>query len=343
MSQTHRVVWIALFKGIGDAVLFAPALKRSQQLFPGAQLSVILENENTAQVLRLYGFEGPLWILPRGVSSLLVQLLRLGLRSYDVVLDASSSQQMHLSRWLALALGKRRIGYHYGSSSRLYTHPLSTEPIGRVHEKDIFMKLLEPFGPQPHAALVPPPPRRESLDGLDLGDSRLPRIVIHPGGRDGLDKFEKRWPISSYVVLLERLRARSVNLILVGSKAEAPWIRERFQESANTINLAGKTTVAQLFELIRQAALFVGNNSGPMHAAAAFGIPIVTFAGGIPLTRWGPAGPRNTVLGLDKRCRSCPHYECDQGGLPCLEAITVEEALHAVEQALAIADRDGKS
>jgi ADP-heptose:LPS heptosyltransferase len=194
------------------------------------------------------------------------------------------------------------------------------------------MHLLRPFDSQCRSVLSAPPPNPECLKGLNLPDSSLPRIILHPGGRDGLERFEKRWPISFYVELIQRLCQKRVNAILAGSGAEAPWIEKNIGAyGANLLNLAGKTTIAQLFELLRTASLFIGNNSGPMHMASALGIPIVTFSGGIPMTRWGPAGhSRNVVLGTDKRCKPCLHYECDRGGLPCLEAVSVDETWNAI-------------
>lgn len=331
--SVSRVLWIALFRGIGDAVLFYPTLKRSLELLPDSKFTIIAANAGTAETIRLLGFSGDIRVLSSQRAAALFSALWIGIRRFDLVIDASSSQQMHLSRWMAFLLGRRRIGYDYGSSSRLYTDRLSTEPIGRLHQTDIFLRLLDPLGEHRPASLSSPAANDGCLRALNLPDARLPRIVVHPGGRDGLDKFEKRWPAESYKTLLEKLKEKDVAVLVVGSSHEEAWAVAHFGSLAasNFMNLVGKTTIPQIFELVRAATLFIGNNSGPMHIASAAGVPVVTFAGGIPQTRWGPAGSsRNIVLGVDKRCNSCPHYECEKGGLPCLEAVTVDDAWRAV-------------
>jgi len=337
-----KVLWIALFRGIGDAVLFYPALEQTSRLFPGAEIKVLAAHTSVADILAACGFKGDIRIWPRNPLKGIALLLTMGIRSCDIVLDASSAQQMHLSRWLSLILSKKvTAGYHYGSSSWLYTKKFSTAPLASWHQKDIYANLLGPWGGDIHPRLCKPP---EATDIVFPGlPSTRPRLVVHPGARDDVQAFEKRWPVERYAETLERILSVSGgHAIIVGSGSEYDWIQSAFaaqMKKYSIVNYAGMIPIPSLIEVIRSATLFVGNNSGPMHIAASCGTPLVTFAGGIPLEHWGPVtSGKYAILGLDKRCPSCNHYECLEHGRKCIEAVTVEEVVTAIRCLLGLQD-----
>ncbi|MBD3393078.1 MAG: hypothetical protein GF418_13230 [Chitinivibrionales bacterium] len=333
-TRASNILWIALFRGMGDAVLLYPAVKLCAQRFPDSRIAIALRSAAAEDVFRAYGFEGPLMRVPRTGPSLAFWFLRAGLKSYEIVFDASSIQQLHVSRWAARLLARGEcVGYDYGSSSMLYTKRLSTEPLATRHMKDIYAGLLAPFvSAMSSVELIRPPALPHALDSLPL-PHRGKRIVVHPGGRDNIETFEKRWPAGKYRRLIAALTADGTrHVVLVGSRAERAWVQNKFAGvlGEHAVSVAGLTSVHQLFELIASADLFIGNNSGPLHMAAACRVPCLTFAGGIPLQRWGVAAPAPAVvLGHDKRCPVCTHYACPDHGRPCLEAITLDETLDA--------------
>jgi heptosyltransferase-3 len=334
-KSIQSILWISFCNGIGDAVLMYPAIKKCAALFPSARIDIALRSPAARETLRACGFTGKILTAPGGFAHLAPWLIKTGICSYSVTIDASSIEQLHISRFASrLTSALACIGYHYGSSSWLYTIKLDTTPLAQAHIKDIYGHLLSPFAPVPALALESPPSLPGLLDGLNIPESR-PRIVIHPGGRDNIASFEKRWPIDRFKILIERLCTSSgAGILLVGSGEEKNWLERNldFAGRPGVVNLAGKISVAQLFEIIHSANIFIGNNSGPLHIAAACRTPLLTFAGGVPMSRWGVTeGNQAIVVGMDKRCPSCTGYECERHGRPCLEAISVDEVFTAVE------------
>ncbi|TKB75242.1 MAG: glycosyltransferase family 9 protein, partial [Nitrospira sp.] len=100
------------------------------------------------------------------------------------------------------------------------------------------------------------------------------------------------------------------------------------------VNLTGRTSLMGLAALMKHCTLFLGNDAGPMHMAAAVGAPVVSLFGPSDPRVWGPRGHQVEVLykGLD--CRRCFHPTCTRGAKSCMNLISVDEVLDATERFL---------
>lgn len=103
-------------------------------------------------------------------------------------------------------------------------------------------------------------------------------------------------------------------------------------------DLVGETTLPQLLSLCRRARLFVGCDTGPMHLAAAVGLPVVALFGPADPRRtgpWSPSGSRHVVLRESPPCAPCNRKTCNQVRHVCMEDLPVERVLGAVRDRLA--------
>src|SRR5206468_11045046 len=166
-----------------------------------------------------------------------------------------------------------------------------------------------------------------------------PLAMLLPGAR----YWFKAWPVERFAELADRLTGVAGCRVLVGGDArerevaEAIRTRSRF---APTV-LAGRTTLRQFAAVLKRCALFVGNDNGPMHMAAAMGTPVVALFGPSDPSVWGPRGGRAEVLykGLD--CRGCFHPTCARGEESCMKQISVEEVFSAAQKFLVRSSRFG--
>ncbi|MBW2040209.1 MAG: glycosyltransferase family 9 protein [Deltaproteobacteria bacterium] len=129
----------------------------------------------------------------------------------------------------------------------------------------------------------------------------------------------------------EMVRRYGAKLIFSGLPSEAGYlqgIREMMQEDA--VIVAGRTNIKQFFALMRRSRLFVGVDGGAMHAAVAFGIPVVALFG--PSNpRWiGPFGQEKGIVKIDLPCAPCNKRDCPERG--CMRGITPEVVLEKVEE-----------
>jgi len=106
------------------------------------------------------------------------------------------------------------------------------------------------------------------------------------------------------------------------------------------LNLAGRLSVAELAALLRRCRCLLSNDSGPVHIAAAVGIPVVDLFGrnqaGLSPQRWGPLGDGHLILHKEVGCVTCLAHNCDIGFL-CLTSLSVDEVYRAVVTVLGTA------
>ena len=106
-------------------------------------------------------------------------------------------------------------------------------------------------------------------------------------------------------------------------------IRELPENIREKIHIINNTTLRESAALMSACTVFVGNNSGPMHMAAAVGIPIVSVFSGVEMAwEWGPATKKSKVINADVPCIRCHQSACSH--LTCLKSIPVHTVVTAI-------------
>ena len=135
---------------------------------------------------------------------------------------------------------------------------------------------------------------------------RKPVVAVHPG----VGAIMRQWLPESFATVIDLLIEKNqVNVVLVGGRDEAALAKKVLGYVVNrksVVSLAGKTSLADLTGLLRACSLYLGNNSGPQHIAAALGLPTVgIYSGVVDAAEWGPTGPRAVALQRDMVCAPC--------------------------------------
>jgi ADP-heptose:LPS heptosyltransferase len=162
-----------------------------------------------------------------------------------------------------------------------------------------------------------------------------PYIILHPTAR--WDR--RRWPADRFVRLIRSIVEHAPHrILLVSSQAESALVKPIVSASAWTSRVRGvfPVSLVDTAVLIARADLFVGNDSGPLHLAAALGTTCIGL--------YGPAEPHLTAprtSDVTPLYRKVPCSPCDQKGCPhpsalCMEAIGVEDVARAVLTALGL-------
>ena len=158
-----------------------------------------------------------------------------------------------------------------------------------------------------------------------------PWVAIHPGSPIPL----KRWASERYAELADWLIAQKcAEILFVGVEAEIPIITEiqrRMQAESN--NIAGKTTLTQLASILHTCNVFIGNDSGPMHLAAAVGTRTIGLYGPGDPTRFGPVGLKCRTIRQKPDCPPCAGATCRFGKDGCMSKIQVADVIQTLEDA----------
>lgn len=207
------------------------------------------------------------------------------------------------------------------------------------HQAHVYRHILEEtrvFKPWEGPLLFPSREARERVEDLwekhHLSGKRV--VVIHPFS----SKEPRTWPSRRFREIISRLLEKDTAVVLLGSPREREKAQSLLENLRGVIDL---TTCnwgpGEMAALLEKASLFIGNDSGPGHLAAAAGTPTITIHGPTSPKITGPRGDEARYVWKAFSCSPCRerfYKDCEPGEEdrpPCLEAITVEEVWREVE------------
>ncbi len=154
-----------------------------------------------------------------------------------------------------------------------------------------------------------------------------PYIVVHPGA----DAAARAWSAAAHQETVALLARRGHAVVVTGSAAEARLTSSVAGRTA--LNLGGLLDLPALAAVLQGADAVVVGNTGPAHLAAAVGTPVVSlFSPVVPAVKWAPYKVPLTVLGDQLApCRNSRARTCPIPGHPCLNNVTPQEVIEAVE------------
>ncbi len=329
---------------VGDAVLSLPALAALRARFPQAEI-VLLARPWVAGLYRGQGLADRLLVFEphgrhRGWRGLERLAQELRAERFDLAILLQNAFQ---AAWLAWRAGiDERIGYARDGRSWLLTRAVPVPRPGEIpaHEHFYYLELLRRAGllaDLPRIGevrlRVDPGAREQVEQKLRRAGARSDaplRVAMAPGAAYGSAKC---WPVERYAVLADRLIARfDADVILFGAPTERE-VAERIAAAmcARSILLAGQTPIEELPALLAACQLFIGNDSGAMHVAAAVGLPVVAIFGPTDPEGTAPLTPRWTLVHEPVPCSPCFLRHCPIDHR-CMTRIHVDAVLAAAAQ-----------
>lgn len=336
---------------LGDAIMALPALRAVRSRFPHASIAIVarpyVADIYSGQAIcdELIGYDPKAKHAGLGGRERLAEELR-GKRFDSALL----LQNAFDAAWLAWrAAIPERIGYARDGRSLLLSKKI---PVPRpdeipTHEQFYYLELLRRAGwidSLPRESMVTlavsDDQRRQAQQTLSSAGVRgnVPRIAIGAGASYGSAKC---WPPDRFADFVNRFRMHTdADIILFGAAAEQSVSDAIAAEiKGPSINLVGKTSIADLPALLSCCQLFVGNDSGAMHVAAAVGVPVVAIFGPTDPHGTAPITPRCTVVQQKPYCspcflRRCPiDHRCMTRVLPEAVEVAAQSWLRSTEVA----------
>lgn len=247
--------------------------------------------------------------------------------------------------WLLSRAGiARRYGYRADFRGPLLA-PAVARPRGRRPQIEDYRELLTAMAVALPASFVPRlelpsallARGRERIERAHLSATDGALVGLAPGAEWG---SSKRWPMQHWADLAHELRRRIPGVreaIFVGPKET--WLGVRVHEESGKIHplLGPDLDLVGLAAALAHLDLLVTNDSGPMHLAAALGVPCVALFGPTDRRRTAPAGDGHVVLDRELWCSPCFRRRCPLLHHGCLRGIGVDAVAAAAERALAAA------
>jgi heptosyltransferase-2 len=328
---------------VGDAILALPALRAVRRRFADAHIALvarpyvadIYREQAVCDELITYDPKGQ----QRGWRGRELLAGELRAKNFDAALLL---QNAFNAAWLAWRAGvPQRIGYARDGRSLLLTKAIKVPKQGEIppHERFYYLELLrragwiEQWQDDAHIALhVPDAARHRALQTVVEAGARpnALRVAVGAGASYGSAKC---WPPDRFAKALnDFLSHNDADVILLGTATEASVSSAIASDlRCPPIDLTGKTSIAELPGLLSQCHLFLGNDSGAMHVAAAVGLPVVAIFGPTDPEGTAPVTPRVSIVQQKPYCSPCFLRRCPTDHR-CMKAVTpvmVEAAMRA--------------
>jgi heptosyltransferase I len=320
LSNVRRILLIKP-SSLGDIVHTLPVVSALKARWPAAELTWLVKRQWADLVERAEGVDR-VWPVDATVQSWIGQGLALRHEGFDLAIDLQGL--FRSGAMAALSGAPVRIGFANSreGSPWFYTQKVPVPQV-EVHAVDRYLSVAAALG----AGSQGPPQFRFKL--LDA-DMTLVRDSFHRAGLS-LDQpwiamnvsarwQTKRWPLSSFALVLDRLQREGLGpVVVMGSAADRQDAQELRTLTKNPfIDLTGAIPLGCLPACFSKATMLITNDSGPMHIAAAMGIPVVAMFGPTSAVRTGPYGDGHQVLTeslpcspcFSRICRHIPEKEC---------------------------------
>lgn len=318
---------------VGDAVMTVPALRAIRDRFPRAHIT-LLAKPWVAPVFDYCPYIDHVMIYEasgrhKGLRGIFRLSRDLREKRFDLAILFQNAFEAALLSFLAGI--PNRLGYKTDGRHLMLTHGVYVSAERKqVHQVDYYLGILDGLGAgdyDRHLSLTLQDAERDRAKALLRQYGVAPGgivIGINPGAAFGT---AKRWFPERYAQLGHRLKALDdrIHLVVFGGPGETALgdqICSRVGDRC--INLAGKTNLRQAMALIDQCRLFITNDSGLMHIAAAFNVRQIAIFGSTRHTVTAPFSDRSRMIRVPVSCSPCLKPDCPLGHHDCMKAVTVD-------------------
>jgi heptosyltransferase-2 len=340
--------------GIGNSILFTPALRRLREKCPQAQITFLAARAVYAEPLKgselvndIIVFEQKLF---RDKLALLWKLRR---AKYDYSITVFPSNRWQHNVFAFFVGAKTRITHSYQVAKLRTLSFLQNEKfraVEDIHDVEQNLKLLVPLGIEDNGSIKNPlfhlldEDREQAVRFWN--ENRLEDefvVGMHPGCSK--QNAYKRWPQSSFVELIKKLvHERNAKILLFAGPDEELFVRDIYKQfmDSRRVYLVTRTGLRKVAALISKCDCFICTDSGLGHVAAALGIKTLAILGPTMSTRISPYGKHTTIVRAGIECSPCLKYpfhathnkiKCDKN-IKCLKELHVDTVYGAIESLL---------
>ena len=329
-------ILIVRLGALGDLVHALPAVTALRAAWPGARIDWLVDRRYAALLDLVPVIDRAIVFGPPEGEALPALVRRLRGARYELAIDF---QGLLKSAVLARLSGARVTAGFVPRQLRepagglFYTKRVTGDDSGHVVRKNL--SLVEALGVTAPAVASP----------LKVSPSDVPARVRHSLAPDAGGRFaivnpgagwpNKQWPAERYGSIAAHLRRRyGLPSVVTWGPKERTLADEVVASSGGAAVVAPSTTVADLVELCRAAALVIGGDTGPLQLAAAVGTPVVGVFGPTNPARNGPWSPADVCVSRFADCE-CHHKRRCRRATPCISTIGVDEVVGAVDRRMA--------
>ena len=328
-------------RSIGDTVLSTPSLVALRRFLPGAQIDVLLEDWVAPVLESFEGIDNVLTFKKDDLKSRLKAIRQIRRNKYDVAFNLHGGTT---ATFFVRASGaEHRVGFREYQYSFLYNHLLtSSEDFWQkkvIHSAEQQLALLGsvgiPVSDRPKSRLSVTETAKTSIEARL--SAFLPQssafALLHP-----VAAFDtKQWATENFARTAEFLNEKGLQIVAVATEKERAVLDELKKLARVPVVTFDDLSLPEITALASRAKIFVGNDSGIAHMAAAVQTPSVVIFGSSNINHWRPwTEAANEIVYEKFACQPCAGYFCKEFAEPqCILSVKTESVFTAIEKILA--------
>jgi len=326
--------------GIGDLILSTPALKALRRRYAGARISLTVVPD-VYEAAREMSYVDETFVFDARAAfsnarKNLETLLKMRKRKFDLAVNmrtlVSAFSAFKMRYLLDMINPRLKAGRDTAGRGAFFDIRIEETVFGDKHEMDYDIDMAEALD----ASVIDRSidfkidarsmeKARKMLKDNGVADGDL-LIGVHTGG-----KPSHRWPLENFFAFMKKMSEKTrCKFVVTGDGQDAARIDEMRKESdMKIVNAAARLNIRELGGLIKMCGLYISNDTGPMHIAAAFKTPLVAIFGPGYLRRYDPRAISDKAVVLYHKacCAPCDRIRCDK--MECLKKILPEEVMEA--------------
>lgn len=340
-----RRVLVVRLRSIGDTVLATPSLVALKRFLPHAEVDILLEDW-VAPLLDGFDAVDNVLTVGEGTAARFRAAREIRRRKYDVAINLHGGTTATFFTFRSGA--RHKIGYSYYQYPFLYDHLLSSSSdfwkTEQTHSAEQQLALLGSVGvpveDRPRSRLVVTDSAIESLEKKfhakpqrhEEEDNSGEFVLMHPAAAFAT----KQWATEHFARTAEFLYERGLGSVAIAAAHEGEILRRLRSESKVPVATFDDLTLPEITALASKARLFVGNDSGIAHIAAAINTPSVVVFGSSNIHHWRPwTDAANEIVYEKLPCQPCPGYICTEFGDPkCILSVSPASVFEAIDRIL---------
>lgn len=340
INKVKRILIVAYRHGIGTFVLITPLLRTLKKNIAECEITLLIDSEvvselagNCQYIDKIINREG------LSTSNLLngIKYFRTEIapHKYDLVISTIYERTSRNSFWTYFTGAPYRISFEKRISGFLDTHSFEWDK--DIHEVKNYLRLLVNIG---CTQIYDDLKLELSAESIEYADhflrinnisSKDVILGIHPGAKK--DWFQKRWPLKRFIEVADEFCSEfGAKIIFFGGPDEKEIISELINHNSN-FTLANNQNIRHTQALIKRCSLFLSNDSGLMHIAAIYQIPIVAIFGPTNPLKNSPWKAPHEIVKSTMKCSPCYDYStinCKKN--ECIESIPSGQVFQALKE-----------
>jgi heptosyltransferase I len=325
---------------MGDTILLYPAVKALKEKYSDCELTFLCSKVNY-DIVKMWNFIDKIVVfrfdlLFKKPWIVITQIFELLKEKFDLAIDFE--QWFRNTAIVAFLAAKVSVGFKTPKQFKHYLFDVSVSHKKGRHEVLCFCDLVKTVGVEVEDKslfLKIDKTAEEKIKNLlkSFGIEEKKFVIIHPGC--GIHGYYRQWDVEKYAEVAEYIYSKGYQVVITGSKDDIQ-IANKLQKLIpfKTLNLAGKTNLQEIINLINLSKFIICGNTGVLHIAAALNIPTIVIHGPTDPNKWGPWGKGHIVIKSNLNCAPCLYlgfeYACKEK--KCLKNIQPDVVKKTIDE-----------